>query len=108
MTEHATHTDHSHVHGEHCGHPRVRHEDHVDYVHHGHLHAGHDGHYDDHVIAVGAANPADCAPVACACGHDDCGHPTVPHGDHTDYLFEGALHHRHGDHCDDHGRLPIV
>jgi hypothetical protein len=29
----------------------------------------------------------------------------VPHGDHTDYLVDGHLHHPHGDHCDDHGPL---
>jgi hypothetical protein len=32
----------------------------------------------------------------------------VPHGDHFDYLFEGRLHHPHGDHCDDHGPLQLV
>jgi hypothetical protein len=32
----------------------------------------------------------------------------VPHGDHTDYLVEGRLHHQHGNHCDDHGRIDIV
>ena len=34
-----------------------------------------------------------------------CGHEAVPHGDHTDYLVGGHLHHPHGDHCDDHGPL---
>jgi hypothetical protein len=29
----------------------------------------------------------------------------VPHGDHTDYLVGGPLHHPHGGHCDDHGAL---
>jgi hypothetical protein len=29
----------------------------------------------------------------------------VPHGDHTDYLVGGHLHHPHGGHCDDHGKL---
>jgi hypothetical protein len=32
----------------------------------------------------------------------------VPHGDHMDYLVNGRLHHRHGDHCDDHGPVTIV
>jgi hypothetical protein len=27
----------------------------------------------------------------------------VPHGDHTDYLVDGHLHHPHDGHCDDHG-----
>jgi hypothetical protein len=30
----------------------------------------------------------------------------VPHGDHVDYLVHGHLHHPHGTHCDDHGKLP--
>jgi hypothetical protein len=32
----------------------------------------------------------------------------VPHGEHTDYLVQGHLHHPHGDHCDDHGPLETV
>ena len=40
--------DHTHAHGEDCGHPAVRHGDHVDYVHDGHRHASHGGHYDEH------------------------------------------------------------
>jgi hypothetical protein len=27
----------------------------------------------------------------------------VPHGDHTDYLVDGHLHHPCKGHCDDHG-----
>jgi zinc transport system permease protein len=40
--------DHSHEHGESCGHTAVPHGDHVDYVHDGHRHAVHGGHYDEH------------------------------------------------------------
>jgi zinc transport system permease protein len=40
--------DHTHAHGEDCGHPAVPHGDHVDYVHDGHRHASHGGHYDEH------------------------------------------------------------
>jgi hypothetical protein len=29
----------------------------------------------------------------------------VPHGDHVDFLVKGHLHHPHGQHCDDHGKL---
>jgi hypothetical protein len=29
----------------------------------------------------------------------------VPHGDHTDYLVNGHLHHACSGHCDDHGSL---
>ena len=33
---------------------------------------------------------------------DDCGHPAVRHGDHTDYLHEGHRHAAHVDHYDEH------
>jgi hypothetical protein len=32
----------------------------------------------------------------------------VPHGDHTDYLVEGQLHHQHGEHCDNHGMVAMA
>ena len=103
------HCNHGHVHHEHCGHPKVQHDGHVDYLHDGHLHHAHHGHYDEHQIAVSAANPDGCHPVSCACGgHEGCGHPTVSHGDHLDYLIDGRLHHKHGDHCDDHGPVTVV
>ncbi|MPY59313.1 zinc transporter permease [Streptomyces spongiae] len=47
-TEHRTHDDHPHTHGEGCGHLAVPHEDHIDYVHDGHRHAAQEGHWDDH------------------------------------------------------------
>ena len=31
-----------------------------------------------------------------------CGHPSVHHGDHVDYIHEGHLHAPHGDHYDEH------
>lgn len=31
-----------------------------------------------------------------------CGHVSVKHGDHYDYLHDGHLHYVHGDHVDDH------
>lgn len=40
--------DHTHEHGEDCGHVAVPHGDHVDYVHDGHRHAPHGTHYDEH------------------------------------------------------------
>lgn len=50
-----------------------------------------------------------CAKHECT-GHDKshthgsaCGHETVTHGDHVDYLVEGHLHNMHAGHCDDHG-----
>ena len=103
-----THAAHNHTHGENCGHTRILHDGHIDYVHDGHLHAEHEGHYDEHVIAVSVTNSDACAPVICVCGHEGCGHEQVPHGDHTDYLVDGRLHHRHGDHCDDHGPVTLA
>lgn len=35
-----------------------------------------------------------------------CGHQAIRHGDHSDYLHDGHLHHVHGDHVDDHV-LPV-
>jgi hypothetical protein len=109
MRDHPKHDDHDHVHGPGCGHTAIAHGDHTDYVHDGHLHRAHDGHTDECAIAVDAANPADCTPAhACDAGHvhgEACGHEAVPHGDHTDYLVEGHLHHPHGRHCDDHGKV---
>lgn len=111
--DHSTHETHDHVHGPECGHTVVRHEDHVDYLHDGHLHRPHDDHVDEHVIAVGDTNPA--GHTEPAGGHDDahahgpgCGHESVPHGDHVDFLVDGRLHQSHDDHCDDHGPLPVV
>lgn len=103
---HPTHPDHPHVHDEHCGHTRVRHEGHIDYLHEGHLHSAQEGGYEEHVIAESARNPTGCAPVTCTGGHQ--GQEAVPHGDHTDYLVAGHLHHPHGDHCDDHGQVATL
>jgi hypothetical protein len=36
-----------------------------------------------------------------------CGHTTIKHQGHVDYLVEGRLHHPHGDHCDDHGPVEM-
>jgi hypothetical protein len=32
----------------------------------------------------------------------------VPHGEHTDYLVDGRLHHPHDGHCDDHGGIELA
>ncbi|CCE25679.1 hypothetical protein [Methylotuvimicrobium alcaliphilum] len=106
--KHHIHTEHKHVHNEYCGHMRIEHDGHVDYLHDGHLHHAHQDHYDEHVIAVTETNPAVCAPLDCACGHEGCGHAAIPHGDHIDYIVNGRLHHPHGDHCDDHGPVTII
>ena len=107
------HRDHGgHVHGSGCGHTAIGHEGHTDYLHDGHLHHLHDGHVDDHRLAVGGSNPDRCVPDHACSGHaaghqhgQGCGHEALPHGDHVDYLVAGHLHHAHGAHCDDHGRV---
>lgn len=61
-------------------------------------HDGHDGHDDE------CATPAH----AQAEEHADhrhgpgCGHDSVPHGDHEDYLHDGHRHAAHEDHFDEH------
>jgi hypothetical protein len=110
-----THANHTHQHGPGCGHTGIRHGDHVDYLHDGHLHhATAGGDVEEHAVAVDGTNPGGCAPHTCG-GHQsghahgpNCGHEAVPHGDHTDYLVDGHLHHPHGDHCDDHGPVSVV
>ena len=111
-----THDDHNHAHGKDCGHTAVSHDGHVDYLHDGHLHhVAKDGAVEEHTLGVTATNPDACTTNhncgAHAAGHvhgDGCGHEAVPHGDHTDYLVNGHLHHPHGDHCDDHGPVDVV
>ncbi|GHO60781.1 hypothetical protein [Ktedonobacter robiniae] len=104
---HTIHDEHTHRHSEHCGHTAISHAGHTDYLHDGHLHHLHAEHYDEHTIEVDAQHPATCSPVICECGHNACGHEKVPHGDHFDYLYNGVLHHPHGDHCDQHGSVQV-
>jgi hypothetical protein len=33
---------------------------------------------------------------------EDCGHETVDHGDHTDYVHDGHRHFFHDGHWDEH------
>jgi hypothetical protein len=108
------HQGHSHQHGPGCGHRMVEHVDHADYLHDGHLHHVHDDHLDEHVLPISAANPAGCTPQHTCSGHGEgqvhgasCGHPRVPDWEHVDYLVNDHLHHVHGDHCDDHGRVVV-
>jgi len=110
---HATHAGHDHVHGPACGHTAVHHADHVDYLHDGHLHHPHGDHVDEHALEIDDEHPD--GHTSPAVGHPDdhahgagCGHEAVPHGDHVDYLVDGRLHHRHGDHCDDHGAIDLA
>ena len=107
---HKIHGGHSHIHGEGCGHTAVRIGVDVAYVHNGHLHTPHGDHFDESAIPVSESNPVNCAPSSCDThSHGpDCGHEAIPHGDHTDYLVDGRLHHPHEGHCDDHGTVEIV
>lgn len=61
---------------------------------------------------VDERNPVRCTPDHRCVGHapdhvhgPGCGHPSVPHGDHTCYAVDDHLHCPHGDHCDDHGPI---
>lgn len=79
------------------------------------MHSIHEGHVDEHVLEVTASNPASCTPQHLCTGHaqdhqhgENCGHESVPHGDHVDYLVGTHLHHVHGSHCDDHGTISLV
>jgi hypothetical protein len=112
MAKHEVHAGHDHAHGAGCGHTAVKHEGHVDYLHDGHLHRAHEGHVDECEVAATTANPDACTPQHACEGHagqhvhgSGCGHEAVPHAGHTDYLVAGHLHHPHGAHCDDHGKL---
>ncbi len=107
-------TEHTHVHGHNCGHARINHDGHQDYVHDGHLHYQNGSKVEEHTLAVNETNPAGCTPSHQCSGHDKshrhgpaCGHEAIPHGDHTDYLVSGHLHHVHGGHCDDHGPITL-
>jgi hypothetical protein len=112
--EDRVHDGHDHDHGPGCGHTAVRHDGHTDYLHDGCLHHPHGDHVHEHVIAVSERNPDGCRQddhQGHQSGHrhgPGCGHEAVPHGDHTDYLVDGRLHHPHGEHCDDHGPVEVV
>lgn len=113
--DHKTHGKHDHVHGPKCDHTAIVHDGHVDFLHDGHLHHQEGGKVEEHKLAVTAENPAGCTPKHTCNGHDAahkhgpaCGHPAVPHGDHTDYLVDGHLHHPHDGHCDDHGKVKLA
>ena len=56
-TTHVKHPDHTHVHGDGCGHVAIPHGDHVDYIHDGHLHTAHDGHVDECITEVHIEHP---------------------------------------------------
>ncbi|MFI0452731.1 hypothetical protein [Actinomadura sp. 6N118] len=98
-TEHRTHSEHSHVHGEGCGHVAFPHDDHIDYLHDGHIHRVHEGHVDECGASGHVVHEADQHEHQH--GHG-CGHVAVPHDDHVDYLHDGHRHASHEGHWDDH------
>lgn len=110
MAQCKEHAGHAHQHGENCGHVAIKHEGHIDYLHDGHLHHHHGDHCDEHRLAVSETNPNVCRQIEgeTHVHGPGCGHESVPHGDHVDYLVEGRLHHKHDGHCDDHGPVEIV
>lgn len=108
MSCQSTHSSHEHTHSAGCGHTAIKHGDHIDYVHDGHLHNLHGDHIDEHVFEVSDINPVDCKPVSCGHTHADlCGHESLPHGDHIDFIIDGRLHYPHQGHCDDHGQINL-
>lgn len=114
MNECEKHPDHNHQHEPECVRVAIEHDGHTDYLHDGHLHHAHNDHVDEHALPVNATNPDSCSPDHDCGEHDqghvhgpDCGHEQVPHGDHVGYLVQEHLHHPHGDHCDDHGRISV-
>ena len=103
-----------HSHGPNCGHTAIEHDGHTDYLQDGHLCHQEGSNVEEHVVPISKTNPDGCRKFAGSVGHDTkhkhgpgCGHEAVPHGDHSDYLVNGHLHHPHGDHCDDHGLVKI-
>ena len=63
-------------------------------------------------VAVTSTNPDRCTHGHQCSAHDGahqhglgCGHEAVSHGNHTDYLVQGHLHHQHEGHCDNHGTV---
>lgn len=103
------HEAHEHQHGADCGHVAVRHGRHTDYLHDGHLHYVEGDAVYEHAIEESDHNPDVCKPLKEHHQHGPrCGHKTIPHGDHMDFVVEGRLHHPHGEHCDDHGPVKIT
>ena len=102
----ATPTTSMHTHGEGCGHPQVKHGDHFDYLENGRLYDIRQKKATTHSIEVSKENPDQCHQLVCFHKHDGID-LEIPHGDHSDFLHHGRLHHPHADHCDDHGPVEM-
>lgn len=100
----------THVHGDDCGHLKIKHGDHFDFLENGSLTASGTAPGSRHSLDISATNPSGCrAEGSLVCfRHHGGSDPQVPHGDHMDYLYHGRLHHPHGDHCDDHGPVEVL
>jgi|HubBroStandDraft_4_1064222.scaffolds.fasta_scaffold22544_3 hypothetical protein len=114
MSDHKDHQSELHTHGPGCGHVTIGHRSHQDYVQDGRLDHIHGDGVESHSLDVNKINPAICTPAHACGGHAadhkhglDCAHAAVPHGDHTDYVVDGHLHHPCDNHCDDHGPVRI-
>jgi hypothetical protein len=98
--EHKSHEGHKH--GENCGHAAIKHSGHVDHMHDGHFHStAANGKVVEHKVRVAASK--DHVKASAENGHThgvNCGHERIEHGDHSDYVVDGNVHHVHGDHCD--------
>ena len=102
------HKSHNHQHGAGCGHLQIKHGDHIDFAHDGHMHHVEGKKIEEHCIEVSVVNPDVCKPLDCNGSKNHVGlAEVIPHGDHTDYLVDGRLHHLHGGHCDDHGPINL-
>jgi hypothetical protein len=92
---------HTHEHGEKCGHKRVQHGDHWDYKHNNEYHHAHKDHVDFHGQTKEGRALASSGPVHKDHDHKhgkDCGHKRVKHGDHWDYLHGNHYHHGSAEH----------
>ena len=114
MSDHKSHQSQTHTHGTGCDHATIAHGDHKDYVQGGHRDHIADGKAHPHQFEVNEMNPAACTPKhACGAHAADhvhgagCAHEAVPHGDHTDYVVNGHLHHPCDKHCDNHGPVSM-
>jgi len=110
MSEQKNHPSDVHTRATGSGHATTAHDDHKECVQGGHRDHVAGGRAHGHQFDVGKSNPAACTPEhACGAHAADhvhgtgCSHEAVPHGDHTDYVVNGHLHHPCDKHCDDHG-----
>lgn len=97
----------AHIHGDDCGHLKIKHGDHVDFLVADVLQNVGSNKVEAHTLEVSEQNPDGCHSLVCFHRHEGTD-PLIPHGDHKDYLHHGHLHHVHGDHCDDHGPVDVL